>query len=150
MFSPGEQSAASGAISAEWNAARNEQATTAFSSAIQSWPDSVGDRLAKLLKLPPDWDGHVGRPISRTIVDYACALLPRLVRPGIPPPFIAPLASGGLQLEWHRNGWDLEIEIEGAGRLYVYARELATDQEWEADLTDNLSELQPKLDAIAD
>jgi len=39
-----------------------------------------------------------------------------------------------LQLEWHRNGWDLEIEIEGPGQLYAYARELATDQEWEADL----------------
>jgi len=61
-------------------------------------------------------------------------VLARVVRPGTPAPFVAPLASGGLQLEWHRNGWDLEIEIEGPGQLYAYARELATDQEWEADL----------------
>jgi hypothetical protein len=106
--------------------------------------------LAELRRLPAGWDGHGGNPISRTVVDYACALLPRLVRPGVPPPFIAPIPSGGLQLEWHRNGWDLEIEISGPGRVYAYARELATDQEWEADFTDDLSELQPKLDVIAD
>jgi hypothetical protein len=150
MFFPGEQSAASGAISAEWNAAQRGQAAIAFSSVVQSWPDSMGDRLAQLLKLPPGWDGHSARPISRTIADYACSLLPRLVRPGIPPPFIAPLASGGLQLEWHRNGWDLEIEIEAPGQLYAYGRELASNQDWEIDLTDDLRELRPKLESIAD
>jgi hypothetical protein len=137
------------AISAEWQTSSREAAATAF-SAVDAWPDSIGDRLFQLLRLPVGWDGHGARPPSRTIVDYACYLLARLTRPGVPPPFVAPLSSGGLQLEWHRKGWDLEIEIEGPGQLYVYANELATDQEWEAELTDDLTELQPKLEAIAD
>jgi len=138
------------ATSAAWNSPERQQAPTAFSSAAGSWPEAVADRLVKLRKLAAGWDGHGAQPISRTIVDYTCALLPRLVRPGVPPPFIAPIATGGLQLEWHRNGWDLEVEIEGPGRIYVYARELATGQEWETDLADDLSALQPKLNAISD
>ena len=136
------------ATSAEWNVPDRQAPATAFSSSASPWSDLVADRLVQLLRLPAGWDGHNARPISRTLVDYACHLLPRLVRPGVPAPFVAPLATGGLQLEWHRNGWDLEIEIEAPGRLYVYVREVATDQESEFDLTDDLRQLQPKLDAI--
>jgi hypothetical protein len=147
---PFEQSLGSTAISAGWYyPPRRQQAATAFSSAVDSWSDSVGDRLAQLLKFTAGWDGHTGRPISPTVAVYAYYLVPRLMRPGTPPPFVAPLASGGVQLEWHRNGWDLEIEIKGPGQLYAYARELATGREWEADMTDDLGQLQPKLDAIA-
>jgi len=64
--SPGTTAAA---ISAEWKLLRREPAATAFSSAVESWPDSISDRLAQLLKLPPGWDGHTARPIGRTIVN---------------------------------------------------------------------------------
>jgi hypothetical protein len=126
---------------------RSEPAT-AFSLGRLSWADAAGDRLAELLKLPAGWDGHNAQPVSRTIVDYATYLLPRLIHPGTPPAFIAPLPFGGLQLEWHRNGWDLEIEICAPGELYAYARELATGREWERELTDDLRELAPKLEAV--
>jgi hypothetical protein len=124
-------------------------APIAFSGQIASgWEEKAGDRLVELLKLSPGWDGHLAAKVSRTLVDYACNLLPRLVTPGTPLPFIAPLASGELQLEWHRNGWDLEIEIHAPGQLYAYVRELATGIEWECHLADDLSELGPKLAAI--
>jgi hypothetical protein len=125
-----------------------DEPATAFSLGRLSWVDAAGDRLAELLRLPPGWDGHNARPVSRAIVDFTTYLLPRLIRPSAPPPFIAPLPFGGLQLEWHRNGWDLEIEISAPGELYAFARELATGTEWECELRDDLSELAPKLEAI--
>ena len=124
---------------------------TAFSAPDSTgWEDKAGDRLAELMKLSPGWDGHQAPRVSRTVVDYACNLLPRLVTPGIPAPFIAPLAFGGLQLEWHRKGWDLEIEIHGPNQLYAYAREIGTGAEWERELADDLTELGAKLNAIRD
>jgi hypothetical protein len=30
-------------------------------------------------------------------------------------PTLAPKEDGGFQLEWHRNGWDIEIEFDKAG-----------------------------------
>ncbi len=122
---------------------------TAFSTPISTaWEEQAADRLVELLQLPSGWDGHQADRVSRTIVDYACNLIPRLVGSGVPPPFIAPLAFGGLQIEWHRKGWDLEIEIHAPGKLYVYCREVATGAEWERELTDDLTELLPKLDLI--
>jgi hypothetical protein len=126
---------------------RSEPAT-AFSLGRLNWADAAGDRLAELLRLPAGWDGHNARPVSRAIVDFATYLLPRLIGPGTPPAFIAPLPSGGLQLEWHRNGWDLEIEICAPSELYAYARELATGREWECELRDDISELAPKLEVV--
>jgi len=52
-----------------------------------------------------------------------------------------------------RPGVDSATSFSGgsskSGQLYAYARELATGDEWEADMTDDLGQLQPKLDAIA-
>src|SRR5437660_1648313 len=116
-------------VSASWRQSVPEKTAVAFSTPADGWDKVVAERLVRLRLFRSGWDGHQARPISRTVVDYACSLLPQIMvmSPGVPVPFIAPLPSGGLQLEWHRNGWDLEIEIAGPGELYIYSRELATD-----------------------
>jgi hypothetical protein len=131
-----------------WRVPRQIQPATAFSSVPEQWADSVADRLARLAQLEPGWDGHRASPISRTIIDYACNLLPRIMALGLPAPFIAPLPFGGLQLEWHRNGRDLEIEIHAPSRLYAYYCELATGSESEMELRDDLAALAPVLKVI--
>jgi|SRR5277367_5257260 len=124
------------------------QPATAFSSPSEQWADLVADRLVRLARLEPGWDGHCASPISRTIIDYVCNLLPRIMALGLPAPFIAPLPFGGLQLEWHRNNWDLEIEIHAPSRLYAYSCEVATGIESEMELRDDLAKLTPVLKVI--
>ena len=139
----------SSAVSAAASQTLSPAPLVAFSTPnLATWEDQAGDRLVQLLRLQSGWDGHQAARVSRSVVEYACNLLPRLVNSGVPAPFIAPLASGGLQLEWHRRGWDLEIEIRRPGLLYAFAREIATGAEWDRELTDNLTELLPRLDAI--
>jgi hypothetical protein len=120
----------------------------AFGARSESLSDQLSDRLAQLAQFRAGWDGHRASPVSRTIIYYACNLIPRIVSTGVPVPFIAPLPFGGMQLEWHRNGWDLEIEIHAPDRLYVYTRELATGRESEMNLRDDLSGLAQVLTAI--
>ena len=137
------------AVSGTWKQSAPERTAAAFSLPPDGWEDEVAERLVRLREFRAGWDGHRASPIRSTVIDYVCNLLPKLVIGGVPAPFIAPLPSGGLQLEWHRNGWDVEIEISGPGQLYAYALEIATGHEWEKNLTDDLAQLRPKLVAIS-
>jgi hypothetical protein len=47
-------------------------------------------------------------------------------------PQIIPTVEGGVQLEWHRDGFDLEIEITCTGEIYAdYEDE--SGQAWEGE-----------------
>jgi len=41
----------------------------------------------------------------------AVEFLLRVALPHVPPPAIVPLSDGGIQLEWHEGGVDLEISF---------------------------------------
>lgn len=47
-----------------------------------------------------------------------------------------PTVRGGLQLEWHRKGVDLEVEFEPNGSPSWYAEDLQTEEAVEATLAD--------------
>lgn len=58
-----------------------------------------------LLDLGPDWDSYDGVKITEAAVKTAEALRP------------VPLSDGGIQLELHCAGSDLEIEIGADGKI---------------------------------
>ena len=72
------------------------------------------------------------------------------MQPGVPLPSITPLSYGGVQLEWHRKGWDLEIEIVGAGKIQVFARDIQSGEESELELGADLSALSGYIDTVKD
>ena len=57
------------------------------------------------------------------------------MQPGTPQPAVVPTVKGGVQLEWHACGIDLEIEIGQPGRFHVTYEEPNEDVELEAELT---------------
>ncbi|HEY3241769.1 MAG TPA: hypothetical protein VGM03_00330 [Phycisphaerae bacterium] len=63
-----------------------------------------------------------------------------------PAPAVVPTSRGGLQLEWHTRGIDLEIEFETPHRLRGYFHDHQTHTSWEKDLSADHSAL---LEAIA-
>jgi len=87
------------------------QITLKLEGTVPDWMDQVLDGLSDLLKLPNDWDGYGGAPISERIVRDSVLTLLMVAQPSSPPPCVVPLGSGGVQLEWHRRGLHLEIEI---------------------------------------
>ncbi len=79
-------------------------------------------RLTEFAAFEEDWDSYGALPISDRAIDSARQLLLRLPRRlgeiGDAGPYaLAPLASGGIQLEWRGNRRALEIEIDPGGRL---------------------------------
>jgi len=62
-----------------------------------------------LLALKDGWDGYDGRAPTSAAVHAAVAIKQNLA--------LVPLSSGGVQLEAHAGGLDLEIEIGPDGML---------------------------------
>ena len=85
---------------------------------------STTRRLGELAALPDDWDSYGASPISPGSIQAAEDLLRTLDaqtgwRPGttMAPSHIAPLPSGGVQLEWAGPAMDIEVEVSAQGRL---------------------------------
>ncbi len=75
--------------------------------------------MNELMRLPLGWDGHDGRPVDFDVADFAVQFLLQTLEPNGPAPLVVPTSYGGLQLEWHEQEIDLEIEVEAPNRIFV-------------------------------
>lgn len=73
-------------------------------------------KLMELSLLKDNWDSYGGKPITELALAEAQLLLKALVAIQAVEPSVVPCSNGGIQLEWHRNGYDLEIEISPLGQ----------------------------------
>lgn len=120
----------------------NDTTTSAFgANRPATWLEAVGERFAVLLELEPDWDGYGGRPIDFDLAVFAIGLLFRTLEPDGPVPQVVPLSYGGLQLEWHQGGIDLEIEIIAPNQISVGFEDQIEEREWEGELSTDYSAL---------
>jgi len=111
------------------------------------WVEPTLRTLGNLLVLSAGWDSYGARAPDPSCVLAAWRLLAAVMRDNIPAPSVVPTVRGGVQLEWHRNGADLEIEVV-APREFVVSFE-AGAVSWEKSLTDDFAKLAPALDRIA-
>ena len=82
------------------------------SEAPPRWLPDVIYALQRCLYLDSDWDSYGARKIELYNVISAIKLLLDVIQDSTPKPIVVPTNSGGIQYEWHRNGIDLEIEID--------------------------------------
>jgi hypothetical protein len=52
-----------------------------------------------------------------------------------PAPFLVPTSSGGIQMEWHLKGIDVEIETLSGHSLAVYFYDSINGVEWQKEVT---------------
>jgi len=81
-------------------------------------------KLIELLELPGGWNSYNAKPISKENVTFAVALLGRLMHETTPAPLVVPRVRGGVQLEWHTRGVDIEIAIDSPERASFFAEDL--------------------------
>ena len=110
------------------------------------WAAPTLQRMGELLELAPDWDTYGAYPISPNHINTALDLLVAVMRDDTPAPTVVPTNRGGVQLEWHTRGIDLEVETLAPHRFLVAFEEAAANQEREWELTTNLT---PLVDCLA-
>src|SRR5262249_2651943 len=79
--------------------------------ATPRWEAVVVPALVKFAGLPIGWDSYGAPPPRRDAGLFALEILQSVMRPRTPPPQVIPSSAGGIQLEWHENGIDLELHI---------------------------------------
>ncbi len=106
-----------------------------------AWLTPTAEALVALLGLPSGWDSYGARAIAPSHVDAALQVLSRIMRHDSPAPTVVPTNRGGVQLEWHTSGIDLEIETLSTQRLLVSFEDATTGTEWEREIVSNLTPL---------
>ena len=70
----------------------------------------VINQLENLRKLGPNWDSYDGSPIEPICISAAIAFVQNLAS-HVPAPSVVPSTHGHVNLEWHTEGLELEIEF---------------------------------------
>jgi hypothetical protein len=80
------------------------------------------DAIMDCTRLPPGWDSYDGAPTSQAAAVAALRLLSVLTTA----PAVVPCSDGGVQLEWHTQGVDIEIACGADGTIEWWAVESGT------------------------
>ena len=115
------------------------------------WEEALTSRIGDLISLPIGWDGYNGKPVSWQCAQFAMEILQRLYRENVPPPSIVPGSDGSLQMEWHRNGYDVELDILSVNN--VVATLICHDNEsedQELEIGNDFSPIVAWIELIAD
>jgi hypothetical protein len=107
------------------------------------WYRAALARISDLTALAVGWNGYDAREVKADMAIDAAAFLAKVAFPGIAPPSITPLADGGVQVEWHRGGLDIEIAFsDDEPGLYIEDRQ---GGEIELSLTEAVSAIASYL-----
>lgn len=116
---------------------------------VPPWLDPTIAALQKLTALGANWDSYGAVPIDRKNVIRALELLGDVMHFDTLPPQVVPTSGGGIQLEWHVNGVNLEIEIEEASRIHAYYELVEEEEEWEGDVSSNRGALSKPMSRLS-
>ena len=91
-------------------------------------------RAIELRQLPKGWNSYGAEPVSDAAFVRTVTFLCEYVVAGVPGPSLVPTVRGGLQIEWHRCGVDIEVEVNPEGSVFWCAADRRTGEEVEASL----------------
>ena len=97
----------------------------------------VFERMAELVALPRGWDSRDASPVTDTALRRTIEFLLEYVADGVDRPVVVPTVCGGLQLEWHNNGVDVEVEVAQDGHVSWLAEDRSSDEPVEVGLAGN-------------
>jgi hypothetical protein len=115
---------------------------------LPAWLAETERKLREFLTLPANWNSYGARTIQPDVVDATIQLLRRVAQPNMPQPIVVPTVRGGVQLEWHMRGIDLEIELASPEKIHVLYEDTAEEAEWDLELSssqERLADLTARL-----
>lgn len=104
-----------------------------------AWNSSLSTRFDQLCALERGWDGYLGQPVSFACARFAATILEHLYTDGLLAPSLVPGSDGTLQIEWHRNQYDIEIDVLAPNKVVAYRNNLLSNQEDEIDISNDFT-----------
>ena len=108
------------------------------------------EEVVDLLNLPAGWNSYSAKPIAPRNAIKAIRVLADLLEPATPSPIVVPTVRGGIQLEWHTNGVDIEIYIDSPESVSFFAERLGSEENVELSLDGHEQELKLWLERISE
>ena len=84
-----------------------------------TWLWKTVESFNTLLKLEENWDSYGAKRIFPETIAATLQLLFAIMDDNSPSASIVPTPKGNVQIEWHRSGIDLEIEVTAEGKYSV-------------------------------
>lgn len=115
-----------------------------ISTTIVSDPNlkKTWERIEELLELKPGWDGYGAKRMDPVTARFGWGIAVALQTADMVTPFVAPLAYGGIQVEWENDDALLEVEIRAPFDVHVLYVDRVSGREIEKLLTEaDLTEL---------
>ena len=110
-----------------------------------SWLLPLLRALDEIGSLPENWNSYGAKPVAVEAAVATLRLMAVMMTDATPLPAFVPTQSGGIQLEWHVRGIDLEIDVRPTRRLFASFEDHRTREEWEAEITSDLRRLRDVL-----
>lgn len=115
------------------------------------WLGPTIGALMRALELPDGWNSYRAPRIQARAVNTALDLLRSSAQDDSPPPIVVPTAEGGVQLEWHAWGLDVELDVSPVAPPQLFFRDRrAAEGIREQELTTNLEPLHRALKVLAE
>lgn len=128
VYYPTSTSTRSSDLTSEWGATTIEASRPAMrvepllnriivkvEGRVPAWLGIAQRDINHLLKLGNDWDSYDARRLNAESAAAAIRFLGLVMQENTVLPFIVPMSSGDIQLEWHGSGIDIEVEITPSG-----------------------------------
>lgn len=111
---------------------------------------SVVEKLQLLCELSDNWDSHQAKPIEYKAAVNAIRLFCEVMYDQTPIPAIVPTVRGNIQLEWHKHGIDLEVEISECGNVIVSFEDSKTGKEddWTESFNYGVARLREYMETL--
>ena len=96
-----------------------------------SWYLPTIERLLECAELDAGWDSYGALPTTTSSMTEAMRFVAAFLTDDSPTPSVVPLSDGGVQLEWHRGGVDIEAAFRTDDPPQLYLHDHETDEEHE-------------------
>jgi hypothetical protein len=102
-----------------------------FEPAPDDWILPLVRQMCELGSLPENWNSYGAQPICPRVVGEAVTFLLNYLSPDDPFPSVVPTARGGILLEWHVGGIDLEVDFQSPSLIHVAFEDGGAEQEYD-------------------
>jgi hypothetical protein len=116
----------------------------------KKWQIEVQSHLLRCAKMGEGWDSYGAPSVGWDTGMFALSVLNDVMRTRTPIPQVVPSSVGGVQLEWHEKGVDLELHIVAPYQceLWFQDHRHPNDAPISLELTDNFSALLKPIELL--